>query len=410
MSELYNLPDGWKWKTFDEVSTFIRGITFKPNQKFEEPDENTIFCFRTTNIQSELDDSDLLNIDSTLVKSDEKIIINGDILISSANSLELLGKCCLIKNINYKATLGGFIVCGRANKKILETKYYYYFFSSETNQNKMRNLANKTTGIANLPIKKVEKEYIPIPPLSEQQRIVSKLDLIFEKIDKSIALHQKNMDEANAFMGSVLNDVFGELEEKYDLKSIGSFSKVGTGVTPLKNRNDFYDDGNINWITSKATNNDYVFESEQLITKVALEECRLKINPIGTIIVALYGQGKTRGQVSELMVESTTNQALATIVVDENQAMNTYLKYFLKKSYLDIRRKASGGTQPNLNLSIIKSIELPLPPLNIQQKIVKYLDEISQKTEKIKQAQKDKMNSLKALKASILDQAFKGEL
>ena len=257
---------------------------------------------------------------------------------------------------------------------------------------------------------KIKNLDIPLPPLTEQQRIVSKLDNLFEKIDKSIALHQKNMDEADVFMGSMFNDVFGELEEKCDLKSIGSFSKVGTGVTPLKSRNDFYDNGNINWITSKATNNDYVFESGQLITEIALDECRLKIHPIGTIIVALYGQGKTRGQVSELMVESTTNQALATILVDKNLSINTYLKYFLKKSYLDIREKASGGTQPNLNLSIIKGIELPLPPLNIQQKVVKYLDEVSQNLEKVKSIQIEKMDNLKALKASILDKAFRGEL
>ena len=126
--------------------------------------------------------------------------------------------------------------------------------------------------------------------------------------------------------------------------------------------------------------------------------------------MALYGQGKTRGQVSELMIESSTNQALATIIVDKNESINTYLKYFLKKSYFDIREKASGGTQPNLNLSIIKNIELPLPTIKTQQKVVSYLDEISNKMEKIKQIQKEKMQSLKELKASILDKAFKGEL
>ncbi len=110
------------------------------------------------------------------------------------------------------------------------------------------------------------------------------------------------------------------------------------------------------------------------------------------------------------MVATATNQAVATIVVDDNQAVNRYLKYFLKKSYLDLRRKASGGTQANLNLTIIKNIELPLPPLNIQQKTVTHLDKISKKIEKTKSIQKEKMQSLKALKASILDQAFRGEL
>ena len=406
MSELYNLPDGWKWKTFDEVSTFIRGITFKPNQKFEEPDENTIFCFRTTNIQSELDDSDLLNIDSTLVKSDEKIIINGDILISSANSLELLGKCCLIKNINYKATLGGFIVCGRANKKILETKYYYYFFSSETNQNKMRNLANKTTGIANLPIKKVEKEYIPIPPLSEQQRIVSKLDLLFEKIDKSIALHQKNMDEANAFMGSVLNDVFGELEEKYLKIPFFDIADVNRGKSKHRPRNDkklfggsypFIQTGDV------RNANKYIDTFTETYSEFGLSQSRLWGK--GTICMTIAAN---IGDVAILGIDSCFPDSVVGIYSENNS--NDFIYYFLLTLKQQLESEATTTAQMNINLKVLQTIDVPLPPLNIQQKIVKYLDEISQKIEKIKQAQKAKMNSLKALKASILDQAFKGEL
>ena len=85
------------------------------------------------------------------------------------------------------------------------------------------------------------------------------------------------------------------------------------------------------------------------------------------------------------------------------------MNYFCNiKDY--IISNGTGATVKGVKLDFIKSIEIPLPSLNIQQKVVKYLDEISQKIEKIKQAQKTKMNSLKALKASILDQAFKGEL
>lgn len=408
MSELYNLPDGWKWKTFDEVSTFIRGITFKPNQKFEEPDENTIFCFRTTNIQSELDDSDLLNIDSTLVKSDEKIIINGDILISSANSLELLGKCCLIKNINYKATLGGFIVCGRANKKILETKYYYYFFSSETNQNKMRNLANKTTGIANLPIKKVEKEYIPIPPLSEQQRIVSKLDLLFEKIDKSIALHQKNMDEANAFMGSVLNDVFGELEEKYGKTKINDVVVKTNNVNPMNDLDKPFTYIDISSIDNKSFQ---IVEPKQLIGKEAPSRAKKEV-VLGDIVYSTTRPNlKNISIVNKEYDNPIASTGFCVLRVNEN-TINSYLFYYLitDKLFEQIEPNIRGTQYPATSDKDLKNCNIPNTPLIIQQKVVKYLDEISQKTEKIKQAQKDKMNSLKALKASILDQAFKGEL
>ena len=396
MAELYSLPNGWEWKKLRDkvVCELIMGQS--PSSDTYNSDGIGIPFF-----QGKTEFGEIYPRVSKYCTAPNKIAQIGDILLSVRAPVGPTN----IANI--ECCIGRGLGAIRPNSKNTLTNYLLYFF-----RNFEIEISNKGKGSTFPAITKKELEEIniPLPPLKEQKRIVAKLDNLFAKIDKAIALHQKNIDEADIFMASVLNDVFAELEEKYKKRTIGSFSKVGTGATPLKNRNDFYENGNINWITSKATNDDYVYESEQLITEIALNECRLKINPIGTIIVALYGQGKTRGQVSELMIESSTNQALATIIVDENESINTYLKYFLKKSYFDIREKASGGTQPNLNLSIIKNIELSLPPLQIQQKVVAYLDEISNKMEKIKQIQKEKMQSLKALKASILDKAFKGEL
>ena len=402
MAELYTLPDGWEWKKLEKLAKLQNGFAFKSNLFVSDG----LPIVRIKNIKNEkvlLDDVVCFNIEDYGKKLDSYQIKKNDILIAMSGATT--GKIGLYntEEISYLNQRVGLFRIENSNLR----SYLFYFLSTQIEKNLELSLGAAQPNLSTEQINNIE---LPLPPLEEQKRIVAKLDNLFAKIDKAIALHQKNIDEANVFMASVLNDVFVELEEKYEKRSIGSFSKVGTGVTPLKNRNDFYENGNINWITSKATNDDYVYESEQLITEIALNECRLKINPIGTIIVALYGQGKTRGQVSELMIESSTNQALATIIVDENESINTYLKYFLKKSYFDIREKASGGTQPNLNLSIIKNIELSLPPLQIQQKVVAYLDEISNKMEKIKQIQKEKMQSLKALKASILDKAFKGEL
>lgn len=402
MAELYSLPDGWEWKKLGKIAKLQNGFAFKSKLFVNDG----LPIVRIKNIKNEkvlLDDVVYFNVEDYGKKLDSYQIKKNDILIAMSGATT--GKIGLYdtEEISYLNQRVGLFRIENSNLR----SYLFYFLSTQIEKNLELSLGAAQPNLSTEQINNIE---LPLPPLEEQKRIVAKLDILFAKIDKAIALHQKNIDEADIFMASVLNDVFAELEEKYKKRTIGSFSKVGTGATPLKNRNDFYENGNINWITSKATNDDYVYESEQLITEIALNECRLKINPIGTIIVALYGQGKTRGQVSELMIESSTNQALATIIVDENESINTYLKYFLKKSYFDIREKASGGTQPNLNLSIIKNIELSLPPLQIQQKVVAYLDEISNKMEKIKQIQKEKMQSLKALKASILDKAFKGEL
>lgn len=381
MSELYELPNGWEWKKLEYVCDKSSSNISK-NQLENEEGNYPIYGA------------------SGLLKNVSFYHMNKP-YIGIIKDGAGVGRVMLLNE--YSSVIGTLQYLIPKNN--VEIKYLFY-------QLTMINFQQYVSGatIPHIYYKNYKEHLISLPPLSEQQRIVSKLDLLFAKIDKSIELHQKNIDEANAFMGSVLNEVFGELEEKYVSKSIETFSKVGTGVTPLKNKLEYYNNGNINWITSRATNNEFVYEAEQLITKTALDECRLKMNPIGTLIVALYGQGKTRGQVSELRIESATNQAIATIIVDDKQSINIFLKYFLKKSYLDLRDMANGGTQPNLNLSIIKVIKVPLPPPVIQEKVVEYLDSVSEKMEKVKSIQKEKMKSLKALKASILDRAFRGEL
>jgi len=384
MSELYELPDGWEWiefkKVFDNPSSKpyqISKAEYMEIGKFPIIDQGKKFIIGYTDNKEKLYDNE------------SNCIIFGD------HTRE-------IKYINFNFVIGadGTKIFKEKDITKYDLKYLYFQLLSKNIE---------SLGYSRH-FKLIKKMSFSIPSLQEQKRIVSKLDSLFEKIDKVIALHQKNIDEANVFMGSVLNDVFVELEEKYNLKTIESFSKVGTGVTPLKSKTQYYKDGTKNWITSKATNSDFVYGCEQLVTKIAIDECKLKIYPIGSIIVALYGQGKTRGQVSELMIETATNQAVATIVVDDNQVINRYLKYFLKKSYIDLRKKASGGIQPNLNLTIIKKILLPIPSLKTQQKTVTYLDFISKELETLKQTQKEKMESLVALKASILDQAFRGKL
>jgi type I restriction enzyme S subunit len=287
--------------------------------------------------------------------------------------------------------------------------YLYWLLYWDVNQIK----ADFGSGTTMIHVTKgaIESRKVPLPPIPEQKRIVQKLDALFERVDKAIALLQKNIAAADNFMNSVLNDVFSDLEQNHSSRAIKLFAHVGTGVTPLKTNQAYYDNGTINWITSKFTGEPYVNKADELITALALNECRLTLNPIGTLIVALYGQGKTRGQVSELMIEAATNQAVATILVDNSKCINKYLKWYFKKSYLELREKSNGGTQQNLNLSIIKSTLVPLPEdLSIQQKIVAYLEGLSIQIEQVKSAQQQKMQNLLGLKLSILDQAFHGKL
>ncbi len=406
MSELYQLPDGWAWKRLVEVCKKITDGAHQSPKTIDKGKPYITVRDIQGNGQIDFDGCKFIsNEDFELLVKNNCKPNNGDVLLSKDGTV---GKVSLVKDNTAFVVLSSLAILSPSNNLLSEFLKNYllspYFVEAALN--------SKTgAAIKRIVLKAIKEFYIPVPPLEEQKRIVQKLDALFERIDKAIALLQKNINAADNFMNSVLNDVFSDLEQNHPSKDIKSFASVGTGVTPLKTNQTYYDNGTINWITSKSTGEPYVNKADELITALALNECRLTLNPVGTLIVALYGQGKTRGQVSELLIEAATNQAVATILVDGSKCINKYLKWYLKKSYLELREKSNGGTQQNLNLSIIKSTLVPLPEdLSIQQKIVAYLDEVSAQIEQMKSAQQQKMQNLLELKSSILDQAFHGKL
>jgi type I restriction enzyme S subunit len=152
---------------------------------------------------------------------------------------------------------------------------------------------------------------------------------------------------------------------------IETLADVGTGTTPSRDNIAFFSGGSIPWVTSGETGKPFIAETAQYVTELALSQTSLTVYPVGTLIVAMYGQGKTRGQVSELQIEATTNQACAAIVlVEPSSAHRSFVKLVFEKSYDEIRELSAGGAQPNLNVGKIKSTLIPLPPLAEQSRIV----------------------------------------
>ena len=161
------------------------------------------------------------------------------------------------------------------------------------------------------------------------------------------------------------------LPPAWEWVSIDALANVGTGTTPSRDNAAFFVGGSIPWVTSGETGKPFIAETAQHVTELALARTNLSIYPVGTLIVAMYGQGKTRGQVSELQIEATTNQACAAIaLVEPSLAHRSFIKLVFEKSYDEIRELSAGGAQPNLNVGKIKSTLIPLPPLAEQSRIV----------------------------------------
>lgn len=185
---------------------------------------------------------------------------------------------------------------------------------------------------------------------------------------------------------------------------IGDISQVKTGGTPSRKREDFYQ-GSIPWVKTTEVNNNVINDTEEYLTQAGLNSSNCKIFPVNTIIIAMYGQGLTRGRSAKLGLQATTNQACAAIIPSAKYDTD-YLWSFIKLSYEKIRNLGRGGNQPNLNLDIIRNFEIFLPPLELQQNFTQKINFL----DKSILLQKINQNKLDQLFQTLLHQAFSGEL
>ncbi|MUK38339.1 restriction endonuclease subunit S [Aliivibrio fischeri] len=198
----------------------------------------------------------------------------------------------------------------------------------------------------------------------------------------------------------------------------GSIAKVTSGGTPSR-KNDSYWNGDIPWVTTSEVKFGVIADTEQKITKQGLDNSSAKLFPKDTILMAMYGQGKTRGQVAKLGIEASTNQACAALLLNKEHDVEYYYQYLMSQ-YDNIRELANSGGQQNLSAGIIKDISVPVPPLPEQRKIAQILstwDKAISTTEKLidtsKQQKKALMQQLLTGKKRLVDpetgKAFEGE-
>ena len=155
-----------------------------------------------------------------------------------------------------------------------------------------------------------------------------------------------------------------------DIKRLGDIAKISSGSTPARNNQDFWN-GDIPWVSTGELSSGFVNETREHVSLRAVHESSLKLLKPGTLLMAMYGQGKTRGIVSRLNITATTNQACASIEIKKDDP--SYVYYFLQFRYESIRKLSNGGSQENLSTEIIKEIKISLPPIAEQRKIAAIL-------------------------------------
>ena len=372
-----NLPKGWEWKTLeylcDKASSNV-----SQNQLNNEVGEYPIFGA-----------SGLIKKVSFYHQENEYIGIVKD----GAG----VGRVTLLpKNSSVIGTLQYLLP-----KKNIDINFLFYFLKG---LDFLKFISGST--IPHIYFKSYKDEPFPFPTLSEQKQIVAVLENSFTKIDQAILLVKQNIEKIKQLNESALSEVFEELLNKNKLIKLGILDDIKAGGTPSRTNKEYWN-GNINWFSSGELNTKFINYSKELITVKGLENSNAKIFPINTLFVGMYDTAAFK--MSILKNEATCNQAIVGIKPN-NRFITEYLFYqltFLKPKVLRLRQ---GIRQQNLNSSKIKNLDIYLPSILDQQRIVSHLDRLTQNNSQLLQHYQKKLEALQRLKNSVLESAFKGEL
>ena len=249
----------------------------------------------------------------------------------------------------------------------------------------------------------------PLPPLSEQQKIAKILSTWDKTISITERLIENSTQQKKALMQQLLtgkkrllNESGKRFEGEWEEVLLGSCADLTAGGTPSTKKPEYWD-GEIPWMNSGEVNLKQVFSVEGRITKLGLKESSTKEIPENSVLIALAGQGKTRGTIAINRIKLCTNQSIAAIMPKEKILNSDFLYFNLDSRYQELRSMSTGdGGRGGLNLSILKSIKLLVPTIKEQQKIATVLTNADQEIELLEQQLADLQQEKKALMQVLL--------
>jgi type I restriction enzyme S subunit len=261
------------------------------------------------------------------------------------------------------------------NKDLFDPKFFFY---------QLLSLEIPSRGY-NRHFKLLKEKHLQKPPLPEQRKIAYVLSTVQKAIEQQDKLIRTTTELKKALMQKLFTEgtkgeklkqtEIGWVPESWEVTTIGRIADVTSGGTPSRKEISFWENGNIPWVKTGEVDYCVINEAEEYITDLGLKNTSAKLYPKGTLLMAMYGQGITRGKVAILGIDAAINQACAAIVPLKNaNVLTEYLYYYFEQKYDFVRSLSHGANQKNLSGNIIKSIEVSFPKdLTIQRFIISTL-------------------------------------
>jgi type I restriction enzyme S subunit len=397
---------------FEKVLNLFNGYAFKSTDAIESSNTQLIRMGNLYQNKLDLERKPIFYPDSYAQKYSKYVLQEGDLIISLTGTSE-------------KEDYGFIVKISKTNKKLLLNQrvaridiiladvnhdYILYFLRSRIFLTPLY-LTAKGMKQANLSTNAIKQLNVVIPPPEEQRKIAWVLSLVQDAIaqqeqlftlttELKTALMQKLFTEGTCDEPQKMTEI-GLIPESWDVQKLGQVVKLKSGGTPRREKLEYWDNGSIPWVKTTEINYSLIQDIEEYITQKGLDNSSANIFPKGTLLMAMYGQGVTRGRVGILDIDAATNQACVAITPDsENEISSKFLYYYFTYHYENLRQLGHGANQSNLSATILKGFTIAFPKPELQIEISDILEKIDIKLEQHQQ----KINCLKSLFQTLLHQ------
>ena len=335
--------------------------------------------------------------DSVLKEVKAKIYPKGTIIFPKVGGALLTNKRAILGcDATFDNNIMGLIPIN------IEAKYLYLFMHSFD----MAKIANQTS-LPSVRASDVENIQIPLPSEEIQLYISSKLNAQLSEIEKARAAVEVALNDLKQLEFLVFEHFLSVVKNIKKLK-IGEYVTTSSGSTPSRGNKRYWESGEIPWVKTGEIAFKPIVQVQEHITELALEECSIKLLPENTVLIAMYGQGKTRGQSAILKVPATINQACFAIHPNDTWHPE-FLQIWLQYSYQELRSMSDnrGGNQANLNGTLLNSLEVPAPPITQQKELAVKISGALHEVNIMKENWNKKKVEINNLPNRILTEAFK---